>query len=115
MFGNDDYLLSWGIYLLSAMVCLFIWWRMTRPVAWAVLRGWLRVSVAVLLLLPLSAYEGSQSMAPAVMALVFESMTMGVDASGRGGYPLLMTITAACLLVFLYHMLWAGRAKVSKK
>ena len=115
MFASEEYLLSWAVYLLSALVCLFVWWRMTRPVAWTILRTWFRVTIAVLLLLPISESAGSQVMAPAIVAVMIEAMTEGIKAAERGGYPLLMAMAAAYLLAFLYHMIKPSKVKIDKK
>lgn len=115
MLGSDDYLISWGIYLVSALVCLFVWFRMTRFISVEALRDWMRVPMIVLLFLPLSVSEGSQALAPAVMALMFEILTGGLKTAERAGIPLLAGLVGAYLLVFTYHMKKINRAKNSKK
>lgn len=62
---EQDYLLAWGVYAVSALGCLLVWCRMTGWI-WRWLREPLRVLVAVLLLTPTIVDPGKDLFAPAV-------------------------------------------------
>lgn len=62
---ENDYLLAWSAYGLSALGCLLVWFRMTRPL-WRWLREPLRLLVAVLLITPTIVDAERELFAPAV-------------------------------------------------
>ncbi|WJN58132.1 MFS transporter [Pseudomonas sp. SO81] len=72
---EQDYLLAWGIYAISALGCLLVWFRMTGWM-WRWLREPLRVIVAVLLLTPTIVDPAKELFAPAIaitaLDLLFE-------------------------------------------
>ncbi|MEK1904843.1 MAG: MFS transporter [Pseudomonas sp.] len=62
---EQDYLLAWGVYAVSALGCLLVWCHMTKWM-WRWLREPLRVLVAVLLLTPTIVDPGKELFAPAI-------------------------------------------------
>ncbi|HSC82559.1 MAG TPA: MFS transporter [Pseudomonas sp.] len=62
---EQDYLLAWGVYAISALGCLLVWCRMTGWI-WRWLREPLRVLVAVLLLTPTIVDPSKELFAPAI-------------------------------------------------
>lgn len=72
----DEYLLAWAVYAASALGCLLVWLRMTRPL-WRWLREPLRLLVAVLLLTPTIVDPARELFAPAV-AITALDMLFGV-------------------------------------
>ncbi|MGL4318650.1 MAG: MFS transporter [Pseudomonas sp.] len=62
---EQDYLLAWGVYAVSALGCLLVWFQMTGWI-WRWLREPLRVLVAVLLLTPTIVDPGKDLFAPAI-------------------------------------------------
>jgi len=72
----NEYLLAWAVYAASALGCLLVWLRMTRPL-WRWLREPLRLLVAVLLLTPTIVDPVRELFAPAV-AITALDMLFGV-------------------------------------
>ncbi|WP_043311645.1 hypothetical protein [Pseudomonas sp. ML96] len=62
---EQDYLLAWALYAISALGCLLVWFRMTGWM-WRFLREPLRVIVAVLLLSPTIVDPAKELFAPAI-------------------------------------------------
>ena len=71
---ENDYLLAWGAYLLAALGCLLVWFRLTSWM-WRYLREPLRVLVLVLLFSPTVVDPGKEQFAPAV-AVSYTHLTL---------------------------------------
>ncbi|MBB3104854.1 MFS transporter [Azomonas macrocytogenes] len=71
MFDND-YAIVWIIYLIGAVGCLAVWFRLTRWM-WRLLREPLRLALAVLLLTPTIVDPDRSLYAPALATAVFEA------------------------------------------
>lgn len=63
----SSYLTAWGIYLLSAIGLVLVFWRMTRNLKLRRTRRLLRSAVAVILFTPINIVAGSIWLAPAYL------------------------------------------------
>ncbi|MFZ5724718.1 MAG: hypothetical protein ACOY33_13785 [Pseudomonadota bacterium] len=108
MMTTKAYLLTWGLYLLSAGGLLLVLYRLTRgwrPVAFRIV---LRAIVGVWLLVPMVVEPGAarETLAPAFVVLMFELMT-GFEAAGRVLWPMLMITAAAIPAALAVHWSWS--------
>ena len=90
MFENQHYV-AWLIYLLSGLVCAFIWWRIPRHITH---RGWrdlCRGFVVVFIFTPCYSGDASEFLAPAFIVLLMDILLEGASSGIRGALTLLFS------------------------
>lgn len=96
----DEYFLSWCIYLLGALACLFVLWRMTAT--WPI---WLcravRLLGAVLILPPAKVTEEAYFLAPAFIVAPFDWFSYGPERAEPAISVLLLSLLIAAVVYVL--------------
>jgi lysylphosphatidylglycerol synthetase-like protein (DUF2156 family) len=72
MFEIPAYVQAWLYYLLAAIGCLIIFWRLTYRIKWRRTRRLLRLSVAVILLTPVNIVTTGSWLAPAFLVAAYD-------------------------------------------
>ena len=98
----DDYLFAWCLYAISAFFLMLVCWRLTAFIGQADLRSVLRAVSFTLLVLPAQIDPELSYWAPAIMAILMESVTISLDAATKRLWPLL----AAMLLAVVLSLIW---------
>ena len=103
---ESNYWLIWLIYIAAAMLFLRIFWR----IAWLQGLPWLRFSLRGLMLVltftPWYANIEGSNLAPALMVVALDVITVGMPAAPRALVPLLLaTVAAEVLATILYFAL----------
>lgn len=107
---ENDYLLAWGAYLLAAVGCLLVWFRLTSWM-WRYLREPLRVLVVVLLFSPTIVDPGKEQFAPAI---AITAMDLLLDV-GNNVWRAVADLSMYALIVFVLYLLFAaGRWPVER-
>ena len=100
MLEGIEYTLCWGAYLLAAGGLLTVWWRMIKLIPWHFPRQFLRIVLAVVLLAPAPASQGSSEWAPAIFVLLFDlTLVDGTDPLRAVSYVLYGVILGFMALV----------------
>jgi len=106
-----NYLLIWIVYLAASAVFLRVYWKVT---AFKRLR-WLSYSLRALMLAftltPWYASAQGDVIAPALMVLTLDAITLGLDTVARALVPLLLSLIAAELLATLIWFVKRPRKK----
>lgn len=101
MYSAENYLWGMVAYYFGAALVLFCCWRFTRWIGWQWLRFGLLVLMAVLLLMPFTAYPDMDFFAPAWFVSLFEGLTKATEQGAlRAGVPLLVAEIVA-LVVYI--------------
>lgn len=101
MYSAENYLWGMVAYYLGAALVLLCCWRFARWIAWQWLRYGLLVLMAVLLLMPFTAYPDMDFFAPAWFVSLFEGLTKATEQGAlRAGVPLLVAEIVA-LVVYI--------------
>ncbi len=79
------YLWALGIYGLSALGCIIVWYRMTRGISIRAVKVFLRGSAWIALCTIWPVAEESISLSPAFFTMLFDGLTHGVDEMMRTG------------------------------
>lgn len=108
MMTTKAYLLTWGIYLLSAAGLLLVLYKLTqgwRPVAFRIV---LRAVVGVWLLAPMvvDPEAARVTLAPGFIVLMFEAVS-GYEAASRVLWPMLMLTVLAIPVSLAVHWTWS--------
>ena len=93
-----QYPLAWGLYFLSALVILSIWWSSTQGLRRLDLRAYLRGLALVGILTPWFATSAREHLAPAALVMVMD-LTLGDAENGKWA-------ALALLLAFIAMTLW---------
>lgn len=95
---GPNYLLIWLIYLLATAVFFWVYWKATafRKRLW--LSYSLRALMLALALTPWYANSQGDVIAPALMVVTLDAITLGPDTMGRALIPLVLSLLAAELL-----------------
>jgi len=99
------YLASWAIYLIAGTLCYVLFYRGTRWIRPKVLANTLRAILIALIYTPWYVAVDQELMAPALMVILLDIVTLGEDAFIRALVPLMMSTTAAVVLVWLLSLL----------
>lgn len=100
--NSEDYMMGWIGYLAGGFGLFLCWFWMTRKLPPAV-RNLLRWMAAAVLFTPYTLEPPYESWAPALIIVLFESLIGGVEGAARAGVPLLVSLSAAVIMFFLYQ------------
>lgn len=106
MLSTQEYLISWGVYLLSVLGLMVVWWRMSfwlRPPA---LRNVVRLSAAIALLTPYPVPGQEAFLAPALMMTFLEGLFFEAYGFKHAGIPLLMAVLIANIIYLVADLGW---------
>lgn len=100
---ENDYLLAWGAYLIAALGCLLVWFRMTSWM-WRYLREPLRVLVLVLLFSPTIVDPNKEQFAPSV---AITAMDLLLDV-GNNAWRAVADLSMYGLIVLTLYLLFVA-------
>lgn len=106
---ESSYWLIWLVYIAAAGLFLGIFWRVTRLESWPWLRFSLRGLMLALIFTPWYANVEGSNLAPALMVVALDAITVGISAAPRALVPLLLAVLAAELLATILY--FANRRK----
>lgn len=96
---------GWLIYLLAGIVYYLIFWRVTRPVKRILAAYCLRAVMLALIATPWFAGADSHLLAPALMVVMMDAITVSGQAAVRAFIPLFLSTVLALLLAVLFFFL----------
>ena len=99
MEGISNYLLAWLVYIAAAAVFYVIFWHLTRFRGLRILKYCLRAVMLAMIATPW--YVGSEGnlMAPAIIVMMMDAITISGAAGVRAFVPLLLSNILALALV----------------
>ncbi len=100
---ENDYLLAWSAYLVAALGCLLVWFRLTGWM-WRYVREPLRVLVVVLLFSPTIVEPAKEQFAPAV-AITAMDLLLGV---GNNVWRAVADLSMYGLIMFTLYLLFVA-------
>jgi len=113
---DTNYWLLWTIYLSASVVFLIAFWRLTRFSRLRWLSYLLRAVTIALVLTPSYANQQDTVLAPALMVLMLDAITIGGDAAVRSVVPLFLALILALIVAFVWYLIATRRRnKILKK
>lgn len=106
MISSQEYLVSWGLYLLGVLGLMIVWWVMTQRIRLGWLRNMLRITVLVALLMPYPVPEQEAFLAPALMMTFVEGLFFEKYGFAHAGIPLVLAIVLANILYLVVDLSW---------
>lgn len=98
MMEASNYWLVWLIYLLAAAAFLAVFWRFTRFTQATWLSYSLRAIVIAIILTPWYANPQGGVLAPALIVVLLDAITIGGSEAARATVPLVLAIILALLV-----------------
>ena len=97
--------LAWGLYILSALVILAVWWELSSRLGRSDLRDFLRGLALVVIFTPWYATSAREHFAPAALVMVMD-LALGDAANGeRAALALLLAFVGMTLALLLRRYL----------
>ncbi|UZE97797.1 hypothetical protein [Alkalimarinus alittae] len=104
MIVSQSYLIAWGIYLLSALGLIIVFWRMTRSIPFKDVKKVLRLVGVVLLLTPVDLGLEATWFAPAYLVGGYEWIIGNSHLAIKAGIHLLGALTLLTALLTLEYI-----------
>ena len=95
---------AWLIYIAAAFFALLLFWFMTRNMQWLWWRDMMRITVAVIVAVPIPVDSPGSDYAPAFMALAFAGLTQDADQALRASLPLIVCFLIFFVCLSFYHL-----------
>ncbi len=107
MQAETNYWLIWLIYLTAGSVFYVVFWWLTRfkRAMWITYSS--RAVIAAIILTPWYANPQGEALAPALIVVILDAITIGSEAAIRATIPLILAITAAeifATLLFIFKL-----------
>lgn len=103
------YLTSWAIYLAAGTLCYVLFYRATRWIRPRLLANLLRAVMIALIYTPWTVATDQDLMAPAVIVILLDMITVGPDAFVRALVPLVLAILLAIAVAIGISLFNRGR------
>ena len=106
-----NYLLIWIVYLIASAIFFSLLWLVTKfnEAKWTSYS--LRAAAAAIILTPWYANIQGETMAPALMVMALDFITIGGEAVPRSAIPLVLAIIAAQIVVAIVYFIQKSRAE----
>ena len=103
-----NYGLLWLVYLLASTLFIVIFWRLVQFKRILLLTYTLRALAIALVFTPWVSHVDGSYLAPALMVLALDMITLGVAAAPRAFVPLFLSRLLSCVVAVL---VWAWHRK----
>lgn len=98
------YLTSWAIYLTFGTICYILFYKATGVIGFKPLANTLRAIMIALIYTPWYVAPEQDLMAPAVMVIMLDMITVGDNAFVRALVPLVLAIGGAILIALIWGL-----------
>ncbi|ALO46133.1 hypothetical protein [Pseudohongiella spirulinae] len=105
MLNIYGYLTSWAIYLAAGTICYVLFYRATAVIRPKTLANVMRGIMIALIYTPWYISADNDLMAPVLMVITLDMITLGGDAFIRGFVPLLLALSLAILAGLFWNMI----------
>lgn len=111
-----DYIVGWAVYLTAGTLCYMIFYRLTGAIKFKPLANSLRAILIALMFTPWYVSPEANLLAPALMVIVLDMITVGGTTFIRALVPLSLAIVFAVFVALsgtLLRRLWRRRKAAS--
>lgn len=116
MMEQGDYIAAWTAYLIAALVFSVLAWRVLRKLPWREVAYLLECCLLALLFTPWYVLDGESILAPALMVLALDVLTIGPSAGIRALVPLVLAFFLALIvtgLLSVFHRMRLRKARAA--
>lgn len=104
MVGIYGYLTSWAVYLTAGTICYVLFYKATGVISIKVIANILRGIMIALIYTPWYVAADKDLMAPAVIVILLDLITVGGNSFVRALVPLTLALTAAIIIPVLFSI-----------
>lgn len=101
MLEQNEYLITWGLYIAAVLGVMLVWWAITRPIPWQWLKQPLRLLLTALLLVPAPVAVDRAELAPAMFIFLFDTLMVHEGDAERAALYLLYGLGIGVVAVLL--------------
>ena len=105
------YLASWAIYLSAGTLCYVLFYKATAVIWPKWLANVLRAVMLALIYTPWYVSVDQDLMAPAVIVILLDMITVGPDAFVRGLVPLVLALLTAIMIAIVWSVMRRSKHK----
>jgi hypothetical protein len=98
MLDLGDYLIGWGIYIVAGIACYMIFYRFTGLINYKPLANCLRALLFAVMFTPWYIAPDQDLMAPALMVILLDMVTVGGTSFVRALVPLTLAMMLALFI-----------------
>jgi hypothetical protein len=111
MDDTTNYWIAWIAYALAAGLFCLIFWRATRFQHRRVLKYCLRAMMLALVATPWYVSDTGSIMAPALIIVVMDAITISGEAAVRAFVPLFLSIALSLMFVLVILLVKRGKSR----
>lgn len=100
-----NYWLLWSVYLGASAVFFLAFWRITRFQRRVLLGYLLRAATLAIALTPWYANQEGTVLAPAIIVVLLDAITIGGNAAVRSFVPLFLAVVVALILATAWYFI----------
>lgn len=100
-----DYILGWGIYIAAGTLCFVIFYRTTGAIRFKPIANSLRAMMLALMFTPWYVTAEGDLLAPAIIVMMLDMVTIGGTSFVRAMVPLGLSIVAAFVIALALPLL----------
>jgi hypothetical protein len=101
MVDGANFWIAWAVYAVAACVYFVVFWRLTRFRDKRVLRYCLRALMLAIIATPWYVSDDGAAMAPALIIVMMDAITISGEAAARAMVPLFLAIVMSQVVVLL--------------
>lgn len=101
MLEQNEYLVTWGVYILAVLGVMLVWWAMTRPLPWLWLKQPLRLLLTAILLVPAPVAVDRPELAPAFFVYLFDLFVVKDGDPARAALYLVYGLGLGVIVVLI--------------
>ncbi|MEZ5492102.1 MAG: hypothetical protein R3F50_17590 [Gammaproteobacteria bacterium] len=101
MVDATNYWIAWGVYLAAGSLYFALFWRITRFRERRLLAYCLRAVMLALIATPWYVSDTGAAMAPALIIVLMDAITIGGEAAVRAFVPLFLSLVLSVVLALL--------------
>lgn len=107
-----DYVAGWAVYIAAGAICYMIFYRFTGAIKFKPLANSLRAILIALMFTPWYVSPEADLLAPALMVIMLDMVTLGGSAFVRALVPLSMAIVFAVVVAISGSLIkrWLSRS-----
>ncbi|MES3006384.1 MAG: hypothetical protein V4751_01295 [Pseudomonadota bacterium] len=106
-----DYLIGWAIYIAAGAICYIIFYRFTGSIGFKPLANSLRAILIAIMFTPWYISPEEDLLAPAIIVMMLDLITVGGTSFVRAMVPLTMAIVLAVFVALAGRLIRQGIAQ----
>lgn len=111
MINPTNYYIAWGVYIAAGCFFYAFFWRVTRFQQQRGLSYFLRALMLAIIATPWYVSDTGSAMAPALIIVLMDAITIGGEAAVRAFVPLFLAIILALVAALVLMLLRRGRGR----